>query len=320
MAAVAQQQLPTPPNPVTFQRILVPLDGSFRAEAALPYAARLAECTGARLVLVRVARAQALPGGDAAAAQMQAIDRAETYLERLIATTPLPGDAVASGVPYGDAAEGIVAAARTHVADLIVMATHGRSGLARAVLGSVAEGVLRRAGVPLMLVRPGVDYVSWESGLRSVLVPLDGSVDAETALPIAMGIARAAQADLALFRTVPPAPIALEGAAVAAFVDREAEREAARAYLRTMEGRVRAAGDPAAVPRLQSLVSDGFPATEIGRACDLTGASLVVMTTHGRTGVERALLGSVADEVVRTTRVPVLLSRARPEPASMTVI
>ena len=134
--------------------ILIPLDGSEMAEAALAEGRQLSgpEST---LVLVRAASALALPGTEMMDAQIYAVQEAEAYLDDL--KTKLEAEGVRGvdvHVWYGPAAAAIVDAARLYGADLIVMSTHGRSGLGRVVFGSVAESVLRGTTVPILLVRP----------------------------------------------------------------------------------------------------------------------------------------------------------------------
>lgn len=134
--------------------ILVPLDGSPLAEAALPKAVELAEASGAHLLLLRAAQAYTLPGGDPTEAQLKVVDEAEEYLAQVKARLTASGvKEVETSVWYGPPACAIVEAARIHHADLIVMTTHGRSGLGRLILGSVAESVLRGTTTPILLLR-----------------------------------------------------------------------------------------------------------------------------------------------------------------------
>jgi nucleotide-binding universal stress UspA family protein len=136
--------------------ILVPLDGSVLAEAALTPAIDLAREHAAKLVLLRATEAHGAGLGDPTEAQVAAVRRAEEYLAGVRAR--VPGDTLAgvdTSVWYGPPAEAIVEAARFRGADLIVMSSHGRSGLGRLVLGSVAETVLRASTVPILLIRPG---------------------------------------------------------------------------------------------------------------------------------------------------------------------
>jgi nucleotide-binding universal stress UspA family protein len=136
--------------------ILIPLDGSALAEAALVPAVDLARDYQAKLVLVRAAEAHGFPMADPTAAQVDAVRAAEEYLPGVHARLTAAGLAdVETAVWYGPPAEAIVEAARYRVADLIVMSSHGRTGLGRLVLGSVAESVLRGTETPIFLVRPG---------------------------------------------------------------------------------------------------------------------------------------------------------------------
>jgi nucleotide-binding universal stress UspA family protein len=152
--------------------ILVPLDGSVLAEAALPKALELAAASGARVLLLRAAQAQTLPGVDPTEAQVRVVSEAEAYLaevqKRLAGGQG--GVKIETSVWYGPAAHAIVEAARTHRVDEIVMTTHGRSGLGRLLLGSVAESVLRGTTTPILLLRaegapiqpPGGKANAWE--------------------------------------------------------------------------------------------------------------------------------------------------------------
>jgi nucleotide-binding universal stress UspA family protein len=134
--------------------ILVPLDGSIVAEAALKPAVKLAREAGATLILLRAAEAHPGPMGDVVEAQVQVMREAEEYLAAARARVTAAGVAnVEVSAWYGPPAEAIVEAARHRHADLIVMSSHGRSGVARLVLGSVAESVLRATAVPILLIR-----------------------------------------------------------------------------------------------------------------------------------------------------------------------
>ena len=138
-------------------RVLVPLDGSPLAEIALPQAlAVLRDSPSATLILLRAAEATTLPGVDPTEAQVAVVREAEEYLDGV--ATRLRGEGlsrVTTSVWYSSAAQAIVEAARVRRVDLIVMSTHGRSGLRRVVRGSVAESVLRRTGTPILLVSAG---------------------------------------------------------------------------------------------------------------------------------------------------------------------
>jgi nucleotide-binding universal stress UspA family protein len=134
--------------------VLVPLDGSTLAESALPVAADLAMPAGARVILLRAAVAHAYPGHDPIEAQVTVVREAETYLDEVAARVRALGvKDVRTSAWYGEAATAIVEAAAFNNADLIVMTTHGRSGVGRLVMGSVAESVLRGTRTPILVLR-----------------------------------------------------------------------------------------------------------------------------------------------------------------------
>ncbi|HTK91803.1 MAG TPA: universal stress protein [Verrucomicrobiae bacterium] len=134
-------------------RILVPLDGSALAESALGPAVELARPSGATVLLVRTAEATVFPGTDLVEDQVHVVREAEGYLAGVADRLRREGLHAEPSVWYGPAAAGIVEAARRRSADLIVMSTHGRSGLGRLILGSVAESVLRGTATPILLLR-----------------------------------------------------------------------------------------------------------------------------------------------------------------------
>lgn len=136
-----------------FKTMLVPLDGSALSERALPYATALARRAGARVVLVRAILAHTPPGVDPTDAQVALRRRAEADLFATSEQLGLAGVDVEAHVYYDDATAAILDAVQARQADLVVMGTHGRSGIARAVLGSVATAVLQRAAVPVLLAR-----------------------------------------------------------------------------------------------------------------------------------------------------------------------
>jgi nucleotide-binding universal stress UspA family protein len=138
------------------RKILVPLDGSPLAEAAIPTAAGMAAAAGAELILLRAAQVQRFTGLDLGEAEIRVVAEAEAYLATVQARLAAAGlGRVITAVWYGPAAASIVEAAHLYPADLIVMSTHGRSGLGRLILGSVAGSVLRGTRTPILMVRDG---------------------------------------------------------------------------------------------------------------------------------------------------------------------
>jgi nucleotide-binding universal stress UspA family protein len=136
-------------------KVLIPLDGSRFAEAALPKAVELIRNNpNATLILLRAAEATTFPGVDPTAAQVSVVHEAEDYLETVAARLREDGvHGVRTSVWYGPAAPAILKAARVANPDLILMSTHGRSGIGRLIMGSVAESVLRGTRTPIFLIR-----------------------------------------------------------------------------------------------------------------------------------------------------------------------
>ena len=285
-----------------YQSIMVPLDGSELAERALPCAEELARFTGATLHLVRVVEPPATWSGASLAAPAYLLvdaydnilraetDAATTYLERL------RGRIAATGAPVqAERLDGTVAAAlldyeRTAGIDLVVMCSHGRSGLARFALGSVAERLLRHGSAPVLLVRAFGEPAI----LQRAVVPLDGSVAAETALDVVDQLARYVLHEVTLVRVITTPE---QGP--------EAERYLNGVALRLQQEHL----------ACRSHVEQGDPAQAI---IDAAGADkLVVMATHGRSGLTRWALGSVADRVARGGAAAVLLVRQGSNPASL---
>jgi nucleotide-binding universal stress UspA family protein len=157
--------MPIKEEPMKADRILVPLDGSELAEAAITRATETAASRPMTLMLMRAAEARTLPGTDLIGAQVEAVQEAEGYLAAVKAKLEKQGlGKVEANVWYGPAATAIIEAAQMYKPDLIVMSTHGRSGLGRLIFGSVAESVLRGTTIPILLIRPAGAPVERPSG------------------------------------------------------------------------------------------------------------------------------------------------------------
>ena len=136
-----------------FKRMLVPLDGSSLAEAVLPQVQELAKALGAELFLVRAAAAHVFPGADPTEEEVDVVQKAEAYLAEVAGRLRDAGIPIHTAVRYGEAAEEILEHIGVNAIDLVAMSTHGRSGLSRLVLGSVATQVVHHATVPVLLMR-----------------------------------------------------------------------------------------------------------------------------------------------------------------------
>ena len=232
----------------------------------------------------------------------------EDYLREQAAQLTARGFAVDTRLSYGGAAERILEESAAREAALIVMATHGRGGLGRLVFGGVAEAVLRRTTIPLLLVRAWADEAVPPplAAQPRFLVPLDGSAFAEEALPVAVNLAQSLGGALVLLHAVSPFEAVPFGEyAPVPYPDTTAEREeAARRYLQDLV--VRSATGGCAV---QLDIRLDAPTVAIAEAAREHDVALVVMATHGRGALGRLALGSVADATLRHTRAPLLLIR-----------
>jgi nucleotide-binding universal stress UspA family protein len=285
--------------------LLVPLDGSEFAARALPTAVAVARAARGVLRLVRVVPDQ--PSQEPGHA-FDLLD-AEEALRQAAAPLRAMGLDVAVNVRTGHAADGIIAAAVELDADLVVMSTHGRGGIGRWYYGSVADEVLRRSPVPVLLV-PAVGAVAppTANGGR-IVVPLDGSNFGEVALDPAVTLARALGADLVLLRVVEPLVVRSYDP-VGGFLpigddyDVEDEVAQARAYLGPVTARLRASGLD-----VGERVEVGDAPTVIADVAAEVLGSVIVTATHGLSGLTRFALGSTATSTLQHTTVPVLLVR-----------
>jgi nucleotide-binding universal stress UspA family protein len=296
--------------------IVVLLDGSELAEQAVPVAAALARRADAELVLVHVhaptavdpIHVEGLPVIDE---NMRSLRRnhEQAYLdgarERLAA-----GARATTVLLEGRVASAVATHAGARAAQLLVLTTHGRSGFERAWLGSVADELTRVSPVPLLLIRP--QAAPSATRFRRILVPLDGSPLAETVVEHAIHMAKLEpDAEIVLLEILPDdstpvlVPASLLGPS-AASEERARKREtAARVYLDGIAARVRSTG-LGATARIQAARAVAATILETARS---ERVDLVALSTHGRSGLLRMALGSVADKVVRASQTPVLLYR-----------
>ncbi|MFN8481992.1 MAG: universal stress protein [Anaerolineae bacterium] len=290
-----------------FRTVLVPLDGSPLSERALPLAATLARAAHARLVLVRAAWVPHVMDLESVETEVKSVKDAEDYLAGIAAPLIQSGLAVEYGVPFAVPGEGIVMEAGLRQADLIIMSTHGRSGLSRLVYGSVAEAVLTHSPVPVLLIRATTDNVMTLGDIErpEILVPLDGSPFSETVLPYAKEMARLFNGKLLLLRVVVRPPQWIDPMVVAPYPTEEVVArgdEEAHAYLKAIATQLAAEGFEARA----RVLNDGA-ADAILDSCCGSDIRLVVMATHCRHGLGRVMFGSVAMAVLHHGRLPILL-------------
>jgi nucleotide-binding universal stress UspA family protein len=287
-----------------FSNVLVPLDGSPEAATALPAAQALASSLGARISLVRVVRRPDVQFDMHA----DEIRDAAGYLDGVARELASSNLRVSTHVRSGEVSEAFLQEISARGADLVVMATRGQGGVRRAVLGSVASEVISLSPVPVMLMRAGGRMVC---GINNVLVPIDGSPGSALALGAAIDLAHATGAHLTLVNVVAPIPVwtydAMAGFYYGQHIDPGWDTAAlagARRYTNGLVAQLRKRG--AAVNGL-AILGD-VPRTIVETAQDVS-ADIVLMSTRGHTGPARAVLGSVADAVLRSAESPVLLIR-----------
>lgn len=276
------------------QTILVPLDGSDEALAALPYAAAFARISGSGIELLAVIDVPLDPQSELVRG-LVAQGLAHT-LDRIAARLHAEGLWVETCIREGDAAEWILMHAEKRRARAVVMTTHTRGGLDRLLIGSVADTVVRGAACSVLTVRAAAaasPFAEWRP--RRLLVPLDGSPIAEAALTPAYELAAAFRAEVVLARVQPWLTSGLTGYATivpeVATLDSDAATGAAT-YLHAL----RDAAPPGVAVR--DVILRGDPIVRLTALAEADAIDLVVMTSHGRGGLTRMLLGSVATSLI----------------------
>ncbi len=307
-----------------FRQILVPLDGSDRAEQAITAAAIVARASGGSIILLHVVTSDfSRHGSESPQAMQQAIDadieRAKQYLAMVASCKTLGDISVTTVVEPGDPALTIFPVAHAHQADLIIMCSHGSTGPRRWDMGSVSQKVARCSPLPVLILREGAGVPTnlHPSGVRPVRiqVALDGSPLAETALLPAAQLSAALSA---------PAPGALHLTHVlprSIQSDKTICKRAqtvAETYLQAIKQRLLT--QDATDLKLQITTAVGMGAdiadTLIGMAEDsegmeevedFEGCDCIAMATHGRGGLQRRLMGSVTESVLHATKLPLLI-------------
>jgi nucleotide-binding universal stress UspA family protein len=284
------------------ERILFPTDGSPLSERALETAVMLASAHGAEIIAARVVEPnrwmamdadESTPGGfDSSSADMymqveQAdTDEARADLDDLAMRIGQRDIRVRTFLLKGMATHELLFLEEQEAPDLVVMGSHGRTGLARVALGSVADRLVREGRSPVLIVR---SLSPDPTRMERALVPLDGSAVAEAALPVVEILAGKPLRSAVLLRVVESAR----------------EQQSAFSYLADVSARLTNVGLD-----VRSEVREGSPIQAI--AAEVRGVDMVIMATHGRSGFDRLRHGSVASEAVKNLTAPILLVRAQP--------
>lgn len=315
-----------------FQHILVPLDSSSRAEQALPVAAKLARASGGSLVLLQAVSPPIDYGGAISQAPYVTerfikaeLAEANSYLALVAKSAPLAGITIKTEVTYGAPAQHILAVAEAQQVDLIVLCSHGRTGFKRWALGSVAHKIVHHSRVPVFVFHEGQTepLLSRAEAARPLcaLVPLDGSPLAETSLlpaaHLVTALAAPAQGTLHLVQVVKLiAPIAQIGVARKHI---EKELTHAETYLSAVKEHLQEQLRDLKLSLTWSMALDTDVADALIGTAEheaegkepegFAGCDLIAITTHGRGGLERWVMGSVTERVLNTTKLPMLIVR-----------
>jgi nucleotide-binding universal stress UspA family protein len=299
-----------------FSRVLVPLDRSPLAEQALGQGVAIARASGATLDVVSVYEPIVLGVPQQDSLDQAGLDATRQYLEAVAAELSSSSTVSTTHATYkGNAVECISTRAREIDADLVVITSHGRTGLSRMWLGSVADGLIRHSRVPVLLLRPTDATVEHRLAHRlyeHILIPLDGSAASEEVVPAAVSLAKCGGARISLLHVVQLVPL-VAAHAVTPFAYTSpvfndvaiAEMKAgAQQQLDAVAARVRDEGTEVDV---HLVVEMSAPQTilEFARS---HAVDAIAMATHGR-GASRLLVGSVADKVLRGSDLPLLAYR-----------
>jgi nucleotide-binding universal stress UspA family protein len=314
-----------------FNKLLVPLDGSPLAEAALPYAIKLGRALNSQLFLVQVVTLPPVLEGTLKFEEIM-LDSAENYLKKvkeLILNSELAlhlsTDRIQTRLAYGIPGREIPKIAAAEKAEMIVLTTHGQSGFSQILTGSVASSIVQHSVIPVLMINPTPEK-SWSEELQTrlnqpdpfgarqsgyrIVVTLDEPEEASVVLEPAVNLARGLKASIDLLHIVRPY---LPTSTVEAWGVQHSEmapdemRAGVHTYLLEQAyAQVQVKVTEQGVECIRVL-RDGEPAVEIEEYARTIQPAMLVMATHGRGRVGRALLGSVADEVVRQIHLPVLL-------------
>lgn len=291
------------------RRALIPLDGSKLAEQVIPHLLRFITPDQTELLLMTALSSALSPDVNnpnppisrltAPSKEYKAYEQLHKLTQKLNQIGFSVMDRFLSDVP----AKSILALAEQTLVDLIAMSTHGRTGLRRVLMGSVADEVVCHARPPIFLT-PATLTVKPESAPRTILLPLDGTPLAEAAIPIAQQFAQNTGATLCLIRTIESNYSEYEQQANQAVTVEQTVIQQATSYLEQIQLRLQLANVASCYQ-----IASGDPATAIIRAMHMEKADLVVMSTHGRSGMERIIHGSVTRKIIGKTICPLVLIR-----------
>ena len=293
--------------------IMVPTDGSGFDREAIRVALRMAERTDAKVRLVRVLATGSFFGAAPVENMPVSPDVVQSERERVLSelyaleveckaasTANISVDLHAG--PVNDVLQGY---ARRNNVDLIVMSTHGRSGISRLSLGSVTDSLIRHTTIPVLVVKPPTSYLNPQVAqpLKRIVVPLDGSTLAEQILPRVLALAKLEEAEITLLNVLIPQSYSQKEIVDPSLPWWDKDIAVAQAYLFRIAGKLRRNG----VAVTTDIVIGENVASAIGDFASREKADLIAIATHGRGGLARMIRGSVADSVMHSSRVSMLV-------------
>lgn len=297
-----------------YKMIMVPTDGSGFDREAIRVALRIAERTDAKIRLVRVLATGAIfdmtattggtthsnevarSGRDAALSELYALAAECRATSKADITVDLHGG------PIDEVLQGY---ARRHDVDLIVISTHGRSGISRLSLGSVTDSLIRHTTIPVLVVKPSASYLNPQinKAFKRIVVPLDGSTLAEQILPRVVALAKIEEAEITLLNVLIPHSYSQKEMLDSNLPWWDKDVSLAQAYLFRVAAKLRRSG----VTVTTDIVIGENVASAIGDFAGREGADLIAIATHGRGGLARLIRGSVADAVMHSSRLSMLV-------------
>ncbi len=300
-----------------YQKILVPLDGSELAEAALPYAEELAGRLGSQVTLVNVHEVSVHPSETIA----------REYLQKMVGEATRGADAcsaklgtgdivrVNSEVILGKPADSILEYAEKGNFDLIGLATHGRSGISRWAMGSVADRIIRATTRPVFLTRAKdtTPEIREKGIIRKILVPLDGSKTSEIIIPYIEELAAGLKAEVVLLEALARGIQTISDYVPLTEEELASDNEEAVNYLARISEQFKNKGIPVS-SEIRLIIQEGRAADEIIQFTGQMQADLVAMSTHGRSGFKRLMFGSAAERILLEGNTPLFLVKPPPSP------
>lgn len=297
-----------------YRNVMVPVDGSPFSREAVLQGLRIASQSGATLRLVRVGSSSSMMHGGPDGFTIENQKLSELHSAELADLYAIAAECrahttvnVTASLQYGPIVDALIGYARRQRVDLIVMRSHTRRGLARVWFGSVADGLIRESGIPVLVVKPPSVATALDSGFRykRILVPLDGSALAEEALQPAVKLARIEGASVILLRVVPPS-VAAAGQMQSSLGPAPAKDVTeAREYLESL---LTATIDQSMPVTRRIIISDDIPGA-ILQAAEGSEADIIAIATHGRGAIARARSGSVADKLMREAPISTMIIR-----------